>query len=548
MPTRQYIGARYVPKFYENGNNTSDWTPNTIYEPLTIVLYNGNSYTSKKYVPASVSSPDMNADYWAATGNYNAQIGTLENEIQTAQAIVSESPFNVLAYGVKNDGTEDCTDIVNSLLTQGDVYFPIGTYRIDGTLTALHNIYGAGYSRSPEYTNEHCTTLEFTSNVNNIEVPAGNVSIMLNNFNIVRSWDDTSNAIECSTDKYLDIRNIGVFYSAGGIAIHVVNTTNVSRSLYADHLTIWGEFDRGISINKATDSRLTNIEIMFATIGAYIINSAWTFMDAVHIWCGAYKPTSKTNARWITTRGVVLSEGTVLNFGYLYTDTCYQDFQIAGPAKLSGSKLLSWYDNNYSGVATSFDGEVFKLAGTSVTVDVNDITYRTGSFKTGGLSSSSGFGLSYDKVNCYTDLTWNAYRNTYAKPKNEFTYTVNAGADNYQTVAVLFHRYGGYGEFTLSYDNNSVTIKEDPRNTFTKTTHYGSIPVYYKATTNMDGWQIIEFIAPTNPYFIKGNNFTFNSNNYGYYDMGDIFDSATKEKIAMPTYSGTTGFTEALEG
>ena len=51
---REYIGARYVPKFFENENNTPEWAPNVQYEPLTIVTYNQNSYTSKKPVPASV--------------------------------------------------------------------------------------------------------------------------------------------------------------------------------------------------------------------------------------------------------------------------------------------------------------------------------------------------------------------------------------------------------------------------------------------------------------------------------------------------------------
>ena len=34
---REYIGARYVPKFFENENGTPEWAPNVQYEPLTIV-------------------------------------------------------------------------------------------------------------------------------------------------------------------------------------------------------------------------------------------------------------------------------------------------------------------------------------------------------------------------------------------------------------------------------------------------------------------------------------------------------------------------------
>lgn len=65
---RQYIGARYVPKFAD----PVEWQNGVPYEPLTIVTYMGASYTSKKAVPAGVKPTD--SGYWAATGNYNAQV------------------------------------------------------------------------------------------------------------------------------------------------------------------------------------------------------------------------------------------------------------------------------------------------------------------------------------------------------------------------------------------------------------------------------------------------------------------------------------------
>lgn len=81
----QYIGARYVPKFFENSNGTSEWTANTAYEALTIVTRNGNSYTSKIPVPASVGAPEDNANYWVSTGLYNAQVQQLQDNIETVQ-------------------------------------------------------------------------------------------------------------------------------------------------------------------------------------------------------------------------------------------------------------------------------------------------------------------------------------------------------------------------------------------------------------------------------------------------------------------------------
>lgn len=83
MATTQYIGARYVPKFFENSaTNDSTWAANTAYEPLTIVTWNGNSYTSKKAVPSGVGTPSANAEYWASTGMFNAQVETIREELE----------------------------------------------------------------------------------------------------------------------------------------------------------------------------------------------------------------------------------------------------------------------------------------------------------------------------------------------------------------------------------------------------------------------------------------------------------------------------------
>lgn len=85
MAATQYIGARYVPLIF------GDWLANTTYEPLTIVLYNGSSYTSKKVVPPNIGAPDDNPTYWANTGNFNAQVEALRIQVQhLAEEVGSE--------------------------------------------------------------------------------------------------------------------------------------------------------------------------------------------------------------------------------------------------------------------------------------------------------------------------------------------------------------------------------------------------------------------------------------------------------------------------
>lgn len=77
MATNQYIGARYVPLFAE----PAQWDKTKQYEPLTIVMHEGNSYTSRQFVPAGIEV--TNDAFWALTGNYNAQVEQYRKEVVT---------------------------------------------------------------------------------------------------------------------------------------------------------------------------------------------------------------------------------------------------------------------------------------------------------------------------------------------------------------------------------------------------------------------------------------------------------------------------------
>lgn len=78
---KQYVGARYVPKFA----NPVEWAADTSYEALTIVTFNNASYTSKVPVPPTVGNPANNPQYWALTGNYNAQVESYREEVETVK-------------------------------------------------------------------------------------------------------------------------------------------------------------------------------------------------------------------------------------------------------------------------------------------------------------------------------------------------------------------------------------------------------------------------------------------------------------------------------
>ena len=117
MSVREYIGARYVPLFAD----PIDWDSTKTYEPLTVVYNQGNSYTSRQYVPAGIDI--SNDTYWARTGNYNAQIEQYRSEVATFDGRITTNETNLRdilpfdktptedsAKGVTSDGIKKAID------------------------------------------------------------------------------------------------------------------------------------------------------------------------------------------------------------------------------------------------------------------------------------------------------------------------------------------------------------------------------------------------------------------------------------------------------
>ena len=88
---KQYVGARYVPIFGRKNESSIEWDNTKPYEPLTIVLHEGNSFTSRQYVPTGIDI--NNGDYWAETGNFNAQVEQYRQEVLNLENSVNQIPF-----------------------------------------------------------------------------------------------------------------------------------------------------------------------------------------------------------------------------------------------------------------------------------------------------------------------------------------------------------------------------------------------------------------------------------------------------------------------
>lgn len=106
---KQYVGARYVPKFA----SPLEWAADTSYEALTIVTFNNASYTSKVPVPPTVGNPANNPQYWALTGNYNAQVEQYRQETAKVSTDLTTEIQNRTAADEKE--AQDRTKALNEL-------------------------------------------------------------------------------------------------------------------------------------------------------------------------------------------------------------------------------------------------------------------------------------------------------------------------------------------------------------------------------------------------------------------------------------------------
>jgi hypothetical protein len=87
--TSMYIGARYVPIFAD----PVEWDNEREYEPLTIVVYNGDMYTSKCYVPKGAALPEYpenQTKYWVRTADYNYQFADLKKTVNDLSRLVEQ--------------------------------------------------------------------------------------------------------------------------------------------------------------------------------------------------------------------------------------------------------------------------------------------------------------------------------------------------------------------------------------------------------------------------------------------------------------------------
>lgn len=130
MSVRQYIGARYVPLYI------GAWDKTLAYEPLSVVSYQGNSYTSRQAVPPNVEITDTR--FWLISAEYNAQVEQYRQEVLSIMQSLPSSDFD------ENTTVKDYIDAVNAKLGAG--FDDTDTVRV--AITSITDAIGTGFDSS----------------------------------------------------------------------------------------------------------------------------------------------------------------------------------------------------------------------------------------------------------------------------------------------------------------------------------------------------------------------------------------------------------------
>lgn len=112
MSVRQYIGARYVPKFSDV--NGGVWDSQYSYEALTIVKNGNDFYTSKIPVPVGVDI--LNDVYWVKTGDYNGAINSLTERLDEIDNTFGDMYIFVSDYDDDTNPIQAAIDVAVAIM------------------------------------------------------------------------------------------------------------------------------------------------------------------------------------------------------------------------------------------------------------------------------------------------------------------------------------------------------------------------------------------------------------------------------------------------
>lgn len=555
MAIREYIGARYVPRFL------GTYDPTTIYEALDVVDNGmGTSYIAKKPVPAGTPLNDLT--YWALYGSTNGAIINLQNQIDTinntdlpplqsgvaaSNFLVNSAPVNVLTLGIKNDGSEDISTLVNQYTLQFPLYFPAGIYRVEHPLKLANSIMGAVYGRQG-----WDGVALFDSQIN-LPTPTGDAVIMEDAANVGSSLSISNIFIRCNGGRedgirLINTRTVAIYlshinvFNCASDAIRIKGVPGNSRCVEMNHISIWGSnpayYDtaRGVILEADTyDSVLNDISIIGVGYAMFLFGGLY-YASNVHIFSNMMNGTPTASQFESRSIGIQLNNNSKFYGTNIYLDSCYRAIYADGNAQVSIKNIMAYWDN----LPTGYAGNINFVAGSASPNMIFD----------GGIISAP----STAHINSGNPIFKNVkllLTNTSAVNAKEMLYADSglaydaggaAGEERYKRCALIYVEYNGQcvincytaldSNATIyfnKYGNNAPTIKKILNST--------SCDIYYKEIAN----NIYEiYIDATAAPFDVGSSVISSSKGVHVIDLMNTRDNAGAP-IPIITQANTTG-------
>ena len=234
-----YVGHRYKPKMFGEWDNTQ------IYEPLSIVQYQGNSFTSRQYVPSGVEI--NNEEYWVSTGNYNAQVEQYRQEVRNlgnninnvnSEVIAARNGEATLSERLDKDNQEINTQLA-SIAKHVKQFGAVGDGVNDDTI-AIQSALDSGYSITFDKNKTYL--------VKNLNINQSNITINGKNATL-KAIDSVSSILFIGADcENVKIENINFIGLADGTNDNPAGI-NLTRK---DAFSVRNESAKNITISDCT--------------------------------------------------------------------------------------------------------------------------------------------------------------------------------------------------------------------------------------------------------------------------------------------------------
>ena len=245
---RQYIGARYVPKFIDD-----PWTDTQEYENLSVVTVGGTSYIAGETVP--VGTPISDRNYWHIYGASSGAIINLQNQIDnmndgdvpgSLQNQIDDNSSEIQAltnivntpqkFGAIGDGVTDDTQALQDAINAsygGTLIIPYGRYKISAPLViekAINIIGYMGAARSYRAIDTYVAPYStiFTDSI-------------IDSIFIIRSDYVTLKflSIQCNDKSACGVKTDTYYYTRINLEnVHVDNATDCGFKIYSYILTL----------------------------------------------------------------------------------------------------------------------------------------------------------------------------------------------------------------------------------------------------------------------------------------------------------------------